>query len=107
MQAGSLSVESSYKASGFCVCVKHWHIFMGWVIGEITFFAQRLLHQRSGILSLAKNHILITFLGENFATVIDQCSISEDPMNARSYLNSKARLCDTIYFKYTAHCQPS
>ncbi|BFY97787.1 hypothetical protein BsWGS_00827 [Bradybaena similaris] len=69
------------------------------VEGEITFLVQGLLHQHSNLLSLARNHIVISFL-ERFRTVHDLRSTGEDSINMCSHLDSTARLCITTCFQF-------
>ncbi|BFZ14828.1 hypothetical protein BsWGS_17867 [Bradybaena similaris] len=68
----------------------------GYVEKEITFLMQGLLHQRSSLLCQARNHIVISVLGEGFAKVHDLCSTGVDPVNARSHPDSTARMCITV-----------
>ncbi|BFZ08872.1 hypothetical protein BsWGS_11911 [Bradybaena similaris] len=77
--------------------------------GEITFLAQVLLHQHSSLLS-KKSHCNLLPRG-GFSTVHKLCNIGEDPMNARSHLESTARLCQSdssLPTQYTVtHFKPS
>ncbi|BFZ22781.1 hypothetical protein BsWGS_25820 [Bradybaena similaris] len=89
-----------------CVARSHRHRKFR-VEGEITFLAQGLIHQHSSLLSQARNHIVISFLGE-FRTVHDLRSIDEHCMSSRSRLDSTAELCVAacIQFAHTARCHP-
>lgn len=46
--------------------------------GEIHFFMRGLLHKCSCLLTQNRNHIIISFSGENLATLHELCSIGKD-----------------------------
>lgn len=72
------------KALGSTILIK-WVADGVRVKGEITFLVWVLLNKLSNLLSLTRNHTVISFQGENFATVCDLHSTGMDPVNSHSH----------------------